>query len=625
MLSRFGEGFARHFFFPYNRKLYCTDPRELTTEWVGRYVPRPSLADVIDGIARAVPHAGRLQRDLPLPASGRHPAAGGCPCREAAGSAPRRPRCAPCTWAARELELDTGETVGWDTLVATAPLSHLAAMTVDLPAELGSRRRGCARSAVVNLNLGVRGPAPRREHWLYVPEERFPFYRVGIPSNHGEVAPSGCHTLSVEVSVPAGARPPRTWPSAASRALQSSGCCGTVRTSRSSEQVTLDPAYVIFDSARPGLVAALRDHYRAAGVIALGPLGGVEVLHDGGRALGRGSGGQAGGAVKPLRVMHAITMLELGGAQRNTLDTVASLDRGEFAVALACADEGELLAGSARAWRGRPLRAAPPAARGAAAGRSSGAPRASAAQYAAFGPEIVHTHSSKAGILGRLAAHREGVPVVIHSIHGFGFGPHQPPPVRLAFLAAERLASRWTTAFVAVSRHNLEDGVRLGLFPRLAGAGDPFRGRAGVVRGHRGGGALREALGIPAGAPLVVQIACFKPQKAPERFVEVAARLATRFPAAHFLLVGDGALRRRLERLRREAGLERRLHLPGWRRDVPAIFDAATVVTLTSRFEGLPRVLVEALAAGVPVVAMAVDGVPEVVRDGENGFLARAR
>ncbi|OYV92616.1 MAG: hypothetical protein B7Z68_10165, partial [Acidobacteria bacterium 21-70-11] len=108
---------------------------------------------------------------------------------------------------------------------------------------------------------------------------------------------------------------------------------------------------------------------------------------------------------------------------------------------------------------------------------------------------------------------------------------------------------------------------------------------------------------------------------APERFVELAAALASRFPEVHFLLAGDGMLRGELERRRREAGLERRLHLPGWRTDVPALLDAATVVTLTSRFEGLPRVLVEALAASVPVVATAVDGVPEVVRDGENGFL----
>ena len=313
-------------------------------------------------------------------------------------------------------------------------------------------------------------------------------------------------------------------------------------------------------------------------------------------------------------------MLELGGAQRNTLDTVASLDRSEFTPALACADEGELLP-EAHALRDVELyelrhlrREVRPISDMQALAELRGVIRR-------FKPDLVHTHSSKAGILGRLAAHRERVPVVIHSIHGFGFGPQQPAPVRLAFLAVERLASRWTTAFIAVSQRNLEAGVRLRLFPAS---------RARVIRSgvdlasfaaHRGGEALRRELGVPSAAPLVVQIVCFKPQKAPERFVEIAARLASRFPAAHFLLVGDGALRRQLERLRREAGLEGRLHLPGWRRDVPAILDAATVVTLTSRFEGLPRVLVEALAAGVPVVAMAVDGVSEVVRDGQNGFL----
>lgn len=318
--------------------------------------------------------------------------------------------------------------------------------------------------------------------------------------------------------------------------------------------------------------------------------------------------------------MHAITMLELGGAQRNTLDTVASLDRREFTLALACADEGELLS-EARALADVELfelshlrREVRPPADARALSELRRAIRR-------FGPEIVHTHSSKAGILGRLAAWREGVPVVIHSIHGFGFGPHQPAPVRIAFLTAERLAARWTTAFVAVSQRNLEEGVRLGLFPasraRLIRSGVDLES----FGARRGGEALRRVLGIPAAAPVVVQIACLKPQKAPERFVEIATRLAPRFPAAHFLLVGDGALRGRLEGLRRVAGLEGRLHLPGWRRDVPAVLDAATVVTLTSRFEGLPRVLVEALAAGVPVVAMAVDGVSEVVRDGENGFL----
>ncbi len=321
-----------------------------------------------------------------------------------------------------------------------------------------------------------------------------------------------------------------------------------------------------------------------------------------------------------LRVLHAITMLELGGAQRNTLDTVAALDRGTFRVGLACADVGELLP-EAREIPDVEMFELPHLRREVGPWRDARALRELRAAIRRFRPDVVHTHSSKAGVLGRLAARRERVPVVVHSIHGFGFGPHQSPAVRWAFLSAERIAARWTSAFVAVSRSNLDEGVRLGLFP----AARARVIRSGIelarFRAHGGGAELRAELGIPAAAPLVVQVACFKPQKAPERFVELAATLSAVFPEAHFLLVGDGDLRDRLERRRGEARLEGRFHLPGWRRDVPAVLDAATVVTLTSRFEGLPRVLVEALAAGVPVVAMGVDGVGEVVRDGENGFL----
>jgi glycosyltransferase involved in cell wall biosynthesis len=336
--------------------------------------------------------------------------------------------------------------------------------------------------------------------------------------------------------------------------------------------------------------------------------------------VGRRGGGAADRSVSRLRVLHAITMLELGGAQRNTLDTVAGLDRGGFTVGLACADRGELLP-EAQGIADLALFPLPHL-------RREVRPLADLRALAelrrvirTFAPDIVHTHSSKAGILGRAAARLQGVPVVVHSIHGFGFGAHQAAPVRWSFLAAERRAARWTDHFVAVSRRNLEQGVRLGLFPRE---------RAGVIRSgvdlaafraHGDGAALRRELGIPAGAPLVVQVACFKSQKAPERFVELAARLATVYPAAHYLLVGDGDLRPRLEAARSRAGLTGRLHLPGWRRDVPEVLASAEVVTLTSRFEGLPRVLVEARAAGVPVVAMAVDGVVEVVQHGVNGYL----
>lgn len=336
--------------------------------------------------------------------------------------------------------------------------------------------------------------------------------------------------------------------------------------------------------------------------------------------MGWGGGSPQGGGKVKLRVLHVITMLELGGAQRNTLDTVRMLDREQFALGLACGLGGELY-GEGEKLPQTAFFPIPHLLREVRPGHDWRAFWELRAAIRAFAPHIVHTHSSKAGVLGRLAAHQEGVPIVIHSVHGFGFGPHQWLPVRTAFFAMEKLVAGKTTAFVAVSRENLETGVRLGLFPRE---------KATVIRSGidleafsqaADGRAVREELGIPAEAPVVLQVSCFKPQKAPERFVELAARLSPAFPQAHFLLVGDGELRPRLEHLRRSFGLEGHLHLLGWRRDTPRLFATAQVVTLTSRFEGLPRVLVEARCAGVPVVAMAVDGVVEVVRDGVNGFL----
>jgi protoporphyrinogen oxidase len=269
VMSRFGEGFAKHFFFPYNRKLYCTDPAELTSDWVGRYVPRPSLVDVIEG------SLGLYRKQVGYNATFFYPRRGGIQLLADAVAATLPPLrlgvpVRAVHLGARELVLDSGETVGWDVLVATAPLPHLAAMTADLPAELRHAAARLRAVGVVNLNLGVRGPAPRREHWLYVPEERFPFYRVGIPSNHGDVAPPGCHTLSVEVSVPAGAPAPADLPERCLAGLSELGLLRDRSSVEVTEQIRLDPAYVIFDAARPGLVASLRDHYRASGVLLSG-------------------------------------------------------------------------------------------------------------------------------------------------------------------------------------------------------------------------------------------------------------------------------------------------------------------------------------------------------------------
>ncbi|MFI5142467.1 MAG: protoporphyrinogen/coproporphyrinogen oxidase [Thermoanaerobaculales bacterium] len=269
VLTRFGAGFARHFFFPYNRKLYCTEPKVLTTEWVGRYVPRPELADVIDGAF------GLYRKPVGYNATFLYPREGGI--QGLANSLAARlgglrlsSPVRVVRLGARELELASGERLGWDRLVATGPLSHLVTMTEDLPAGLRTTATELHAVGVANLNLGVRGAPPRREHWLYVPEERYPFYRVGIPSNHGRLAPPGHHTLSVEVSLPAGMAPP---PDLTERCLEGLGTLGLLRDRRDvevAEVARLDPAYVVFDAARPAAVAALREHYRRAGVILAG-------------------------------------------------------------------------------------------------------------------------------------------------------------------------------------------------------------------------------------------------------------------------------------------------------------------------------------------------------------------
>ncbi|MGD8376524.1 MAG: glycosyltransferase family 4 protein [Acidobacteriota bacterium] len=322
---------------------------------------------------------------------------------------------------------------------------------------------------------------------------------------------------------------------------------------------------------------------------------------------------------RKLRVAHVITRLELGGAQRNTLHTVQHLDRTRFEPLLVTGEGGILDAEARRS--DVPVRFLSTLVRPIAPARDAAALLRLAALFRSIRPDIVHTHSSKAGILGRAAAYLGRVPVIVHTVHGFGFHPRQGRLRRRIFVAAERLVSPLTTHFIVVSEANREEGVRRGLFSgsrvTLIRSGvDLARFREATP--HRG--PLRAA-GVPDGAPLVGMVGCLKPQKAPGDFVAVAARVAARNPAAHFALVGDGELRPVVEAAIRTAGLEGRFHLLGWRDDVDGLLKCFDVVAHTSHWEGLPRVFLEALAAGRPVVATGVDGAPDVIQEGVNGHL----
>jgi len=238
-----------------------------------------------------------------------------------------------------------------------------------------------------------------------------------------------------------------------------------------------------------------------------------------------------------------------------------------------------------------------------------------------LGPQVVHTHMAKAGALGRIAAGRVGVPVVVHTFHGHVLSGYFPPPVQSAFIAAERFLARRTDALIAVSPEVRDQLLALGV-------GRPSQWRVipvGVeldafLKDGSDPAEARRHLGLPADGPIAGTVGRLVAIKDHETFFRAAARMLSVRSELAFVVAGDGDRRRELEE-RAAHILGDRIRFLGWVSDLPRLYAALDVVVLTSRNEGTPTSLIEAGAAGKPVVATRVGGVPDVVRDGETGFL----
>jgi len=324
-----------------------------------------------------------------------------------------------------------------------------------------------------------------------------------------------------------------------------------------------------------------------------------------------------------VRITHVITRLIVGGAQENTLLTCRGLARRGHRVTLLSGPEtgpeGSLIDDA----RALPIRLVlhPHMRRDVAPAHDLLEIAALVREFRATRPDVVHTHSSKAGILGRAAAWIAGVPAVVHTNHGLPFHESQPAPVRAAYRALERVASRVTDRIVCVGRDMVDQSLDARLGPRRLFT--VVRSGMEVERFVNGDGAdVRRDLAIPSGAPVVGAVARLAPQKGPEFFLDAASIIVERVPDAQFLWVGDGPLR---ESLAARAGL-RRLPIrfvglvPPER--VPAYLGAMDVVLMTSLWEGLPRVVVQASLCARPVVAFDAPGVREVLVDGVTGRVA---
>jgi glycosyltransferase involved in cell wall biosynthesis len=220
-----------------------------------------------------------------------------------------------------------------------------------------------------------------------------------------------------------------------------------------------------------------------------------------------------------------------------------------------------------------------------------------------------------------LAAYVAGVPVVLHTYHGFGFHDRQHPLLKAVYVAVEKLACRLSTASIFVSKSNIDYAVKHGLIERsgaiLIRSGVKLSDYPAVVDKAQ----LKMSAGIGMHKQLVVSIGNLKPQKNAADFVAVAAKVAAALPEARFLFIGDGPQRRALEAKVFALGLEGRVLFPGWRQDAAAWLAAADAFVMTSLWEGLPRSLVEAMKTGLACLCYAADGVTDLLVDGVNGVV----
>jgi len=241
-----------------------------------------------------------------------------------------------------------------------------------------------------------------------------------------------------------------------------------------------------------------------------------------------------------------------------------------------------------------------------------------------FRPAIVHTHTAKAGFVGRVAARLAGVPVVVHTFHGHVLRGYFGAIKTAFYRWLERVLAQRSNVLLAVSDAVKNDLVALRVAPadkiRVMPLGLPLAPLAGDLPRGR----LRSAHAVPEDAPLIGVVGRLVPIKDIGTFLDAAARLRRQMPAAHFAIVGDGELRHELAARTEQLGLGDRVHFYGWRRDMGEVYGDLDLVVNCSRNEGTPVALIEAMAAGRPVVATAVGGTPDLLGGGQRGVLIPA-
>lgn len=331
----------------------------------------------------------------------------------------------------------------------------------------------------------------------------------------------------------------------------------------------------------------------------------------------------------PVRVLHIITRMIVGGAQENTLLSVVGLDAmPEYDVTLVSGidkgREGELLSQARSTCH---LIVLPEM------GRSINPFADLAAFFKLYRLikkgryHIVHTHSSKAGVLGRLAAWLAGTPLIVHTLHSLVFHDYQPWLVNRAWWLSKKICAPVTDFFISVSDVISEKAIAAGIAkPELFRTVYSGMELDWFLKATFDAEAVKKEFGIPPGAPVVGKIARLFPLKGHDQLMDAAAEIVKRVPNVRFFLIGDGMLLEHLQKRASEQGILDNFVFAGLidRTRIPEMISAMDLVVHTSLREGLARVLPQALAMGKPCVSFDIDGAREVVIDDHTGYLVEA-
>jgi len=334
-------------------------------------------------------------------------------------------------------------------------------------------------------------------------------------------------------------------------------------------------------------------------------------------------------------VLHLITRMDGGGSARNTFLTAIGHDRKQFRVGLIhgrpvplTAEEAAVMKADLKLLSQAGVRVfeVPALVREV---RPILDARATVALWRLLcreRPALVHTHTSKAGVVGRLAAWLARVPVVIHTPHGHIFYGYYGAAASALIRLVERLLAKITDRIVTLTDRGAEEHVRF----HIAGMEKFVTIHSGIDLAHFRSvqvdpAVKRKELGLPPDGAIVGTVGRLVPIKGLEWLLKAAPQVLAQFPQACFVIIGDGPLLGELRQMTSKLGIALRVVFLGAREDVPECLAALDLFVLPSLNEGMGRVLLEAMAVGCPVVATRVGGIPDIVADGTTGLLVPPR